>query len=506
MKPINIYALTRIDGEQRLAKTERQMSERSHMLKIKEWEIEGLARVSERLCQYMENGEGVRFFYSFIMPKLGKEFDLLRIDEKTIVNIELKSGAVTDEAIRKQLLQNRYYLMTLGKSAVFYTYVSSSDRLVRLSNSGRLVEANWEELALVLENQKNLYEGPIENLFREEQFLISPLTDPEKFLRREYFLTSQQREIKKQILREIVSWESDKDSLCIQGITGLPGTGKTILLYDIALELSEKEKVCVLHYGSYADKLQKLDHRLKRVDFFERSIHNAVDVTGGPYAAILVDEGHRIDEEEFAMIRELARDWNAPVIVSYDKEDAISVLERKNMGCVLIETEESFIRHKLTNRIRLNNELSAFIACLMRDKGRDQRHHYPSVSLAFANNLEECICLVDCLRREEYVYLWDRELSCAAAFPEEFVKESEVCQPVEAAASGCKEYDQVMMVMDRSFFYDEDGFLRKDLLQVNAEANIVLNLFHGLSRAKKKIAIVVLEQQELYDRILHVLQ
>ena len=51
--------------------------------------------------------------------------------------MELKSGEVTDEAIRKQLLQNRYYLAPLGRTIRSYTYISSQDRLVRLTNHDR---------------------------------------------------------------------------------------------------------------------------------------------------------------------------------------------------------------------------------------------------------------------------------------------------------------------------------------------------------------------------------
>ena len=67
------------------------------------------------------------------MPKLGKEFDLLRISEDTIINIELKSDAIPDERIKKQLLQSRYYLSYLGKDIRSYTYISKQNRLVRLT-------------------------------------------------------------------------------------------------------------------------------------------------------------------------------------------------------------------------------------------------------------------------------------------------------------------------------------------------------------------------------------
>lgn len=51
----------------------------------------------EQLERHMENVHLLQIFYSFQIPRLGKEFDLLQIKEKQIVNIELKSGAVSDE-------------------------------------------------------------------------------------------------------------------------------------------------------------------------------------------------------------------------------------------------------------------------------------------------------------------------------------------------------------------------------------------------------------------------
>lgn len=115
-------------------------------------------------------------FFSFQIPRLGKEFDLLQIKDEQIVNIELKSGAVSDETIRKQLTQNRYYLSVLGRPIYSYTYISSQNRLVRLTNHDHIVEADWT------------------------------------------------------------------GSSCA-------GTGKTLLLYDIAMKLSQKHKVCMIHCG-----------------------------------------------------------------------------------------------------------------------------------------------------------------------------------------------------------------------------------------------------------------
>ena len=483
------------------------MSGRKHYLKIKEWEIQDLKAFSARLEEVAENAYELEFFYSFVMPKLGKEFDLLRVNVDYVVNVELKSGDVPDEVIQKQLMQNRHYLGTLGRTIYSYTYVSSRDRLVRLSNSGRLVDAHWEELAEVLRRQDNCYDGDIEELFKEDKYLISPLTDPGRFLRQEYFLTSQQKDIKKHILKRIQQngqsarntqhglspqgiqsglvkqgaqhgidgQEAQREQIVsVQGFTGLPGTGKTILLYDIAMQLSWREKVCVLHFGSWVKELEQLDQRLKRIDFYDRSMleewRNA-----GKYAAICVDEGHRIEENVLQEIMERAAEWKAQVIFSYDREDGISPMERKQDGTQLIEAIPGYISYQLTNRIRVNSELSAFIGCVMYVKNGNHRREYPSVALAYGNDSIEAGRLLQNYEEEGYVYIRDA---------------------VEVAR---KEFDRVVMLLDDSFFYDEAGYLR-------SEGEAVRNLFHGLSRAKERVAMVVQDNAAVFETILGIVQ
>ena len=151
----------------------------------------------------MQKVYSLRFFYSYQIPRLGKEFDLLQIKDDQIINIELKSGVVSDEAIRRQLIQNRYYLSVLGRPIQSYTYISSRNRLVRLTNHDHIVDADWYELCRALQKNSNDYQGNIDDLFQAELYLISPLTEPARFLKKEYFLTSQQRDIQCQILRKL---------------------------------------------------------------------------------------------------------------------------------------------------------------------------------------------------------------------------------------------------------------------------------------------------------------
>ena len=132
MKSLSIYTLTRNQSIEHISKLERQLSGRKFPLKIRTWEWGSMRALAAQLEMHMQEVYSLRFFYSFQIPRLGKEFDLLQIKDNHIVNIELKSGVVSDQAIRKQLIQNRYYLSVLGRPIQSYTYISSQNRLVRL--------------------------------------------------------------------------------------------------------------------------------------------------------------------------------------------------------------------------------------------------------------------------------------------------------------------------------------------------------------------------------------
>ncbi len=518
MRPVNIFALTRVTENDRLQKLERQMSGRGEYLKIKEWEIECLRLLSEHLRSVDEESCAFEYYYSFQIPKLGKEFDLLRISEDTVVNIELKSRAVADSAVKKQLELNRYYLSSLGKNIRSYTYLRGTEQLMRLTNGGRLIDATWEELSEDLRLQGRCFTGDIESLFKEEKYLISPLTDPDRFLRRDYFLTSQQRDIKRQILGEVnredevtrissikqVENEENaglsldvndcvRNSPKIFGFSGLPGTGKTLLLYDLAMELSEKQCVCVLHYGSYPKELKRLDDILKRVDFYNCSpsgMHFDRDELHADYVAILVDEGHRIPSEEWDLVLAYANEAGIPVIVSYDREDVLAEEERPEDGSEYIENTRGIVKYRLTNRIRMNNELSSFIQCVMRPAGRYNNRDYPSVRVLYANDEAEAKVLLDVSQHDGYIFITNTQ--CV-----EDMNDS----TMDIRDATCREFDRVVMPLYYGYYYDERGYLRG-----SAKGLSVRDIYHGLSRARECITLIVVDDYELFDVLLSIVK
>lgn len=484
MKAINIYALTRLSRPADVSRMERQLSAREFPLKVRGWEMKSLEELCAHLCN-MKNGSDLTFYYSFQIPKLGKEFDLLRVSDETVINVELKSNNVSDEKIKAQLEQNRYYLSTLGRNIRSYTYISSTDRLVRLTNSGNLIESDWDQLEQDLSNQTECNMGDIEDLFLEENYIISPLSDPDRFLRREYFLTSQQKDIRKSVLKAI-----SEGTTLFQGFTGLPGTGKTLLLYELAMQLSKRDRVCVLHFGSFPMELKLLDERLKRIDFFECR-HKAVLPDMDNYTYILVDEGHRISEDVLTQLVEYSSEKRKAVVFSYDNEDAISPEELTKDMARSIEALSGFRGYRLTNRIRMNGELSSFIRNMMHFTYPHNRK-YPSVRIYHAGDMNEAQILMDSLGRENFVYIRNHDIDdiiCTNCFEK------------DASAATCREFEKVVMMINEAFRYDNKGYLRADGI-----ADGVRRLYHGLNRAKSELAIICVSNEDVLDTLLTIVQ
>ena len=455
MKSISIYTITRNQNIECLQKLERQLSGRTYFLKMREWELESMKALVRELEVHMQDVHALRFFYSFQVPRLGKEFDLLQIKDDQIVNIELKSGKVSDEAVRKQLLQNRYYLSVQGKMIQSYTYISSQERLVRLNNHDHIVEADWDQLCLVLRRQSKDYEGDIEDLFQAEMYLFSPVTEPERFLNKEYFLTSQQKDIERRILDKIRKVKYGYFWFC-----GLPGTGKTLLLYDIAMKLSVHQKVCMIHCGETGKEWKILHDRLLRIAFFTDSqLEEQSDLN--EYSAILVDEAHLLTEEKLHVILELSE--KHPVIFSSDDEDMISDEEMDRTMIHEIEHLPDIQSFHLTNRIRTNAELSSFIQNMMHLPEKRAVRYYPHIQMVYANDDEEAGILL-------------------------------------------KGYqNQLVFIIDERYYYDEKGYLREQR-QKQQEPTAVRMLFHRLNEAREEFAIIVKGNEAVYEVLLDLLQ
>lgn len=249
------------------------------------------------------------FVFSYTIEHIGKEFDLLKFARgergvTRILNIELKSENVGEDRILKQLRQNRYYLGHITKRIYSYTYISDTGTLYCMGSSGRLRRAPLRELQEILCRPEfsHYVKEHIGDLFQESDYLISPVNTPERFLAGEYFLTNQQADFREEILEEIRNWQTQRQpfSPLLLSLVGSTGTGKTLVLFDLAMELSRKRKVLMIHCGPLSDGHRIIDAAMKNLVIFssedlclaewpaeDRGLGSPVDLTAGGQPTVL---------------------------------------------------------------------------------------------------------------------------------------------------------------------------------------------------------------------------
>ena len=121
-RTINLYALSRVPSGDCFNQFEKAYSQRQVKALTQDHEISSLHHFVDWL---MEEGVEIYqldgFYFSFKIPQISKEFDLLKFNENECLNIELKSEPVPETKIKDQLIKNRHYLSHIGKKIYSFT-------------------------------------------------------------------------------------------------------------------------------------------------------------------------------------------------------------------------------------------------------------------------------------------------------------------------------------------------------------------------------------------------
>ena len=252
---MNLYLLTRAAPGKDFSMLAKELSGAMTLKEYSRHEAKSLRSLTDALVPYLREkvqGRGSwisfldGFYFSFTIAHISKEFDLLKIsgDGACVLNIELKSEAITEDRVYKQLAQNRYYLSHISNSIYSFTYVMETDTLYVLNDKGYMRTCSPHDLAEALAKPAfaSYVEKDPDAYFRAADYLISPAAMPEKFLQGNYFLTNQQAEFKRKILETLREQDAEEEPYLIT-VSGTAGTGKTLLLFDLAMSLSKKKKV-----------------------------------------------------------------------------------------------------------------------------------------------------------------------------------------------------------------------------------------------------------------------
>lgn len=438
------------------------------------------------------------FFVSYSIAQIGKELDLLRFGNEYVLNIEIKSElkiAQKELKILKQMRENYYYLKFLGKPICIYTYVEN-DGFYRYDDVHDSVEKVESEIvANSLKGQTVDYTVDPDKEFIPSNYLISPFNSTEKFIAGEYFLTSAQQKIKDEIQSELV--------LCpfmFFCISANAGTGKTLLMYDIAKEqIATGKRIKIIHCGILNDGHKKLQS-----DYGWDIVSIGAIPSNKDYLnldecdCIFVDESQRIRGLQLQALTEKSIEKKIPMIFSFDTKQYLRSGETLNLSDYLTETHPEIptSTKKLTNKIRTNKAMASFITNLMSIGRSHDNLNYNCVTVEYMDNYSMLKSYVDFLETMGWTPI---TYTTSRHNPDPYDKVSELCERNAHEVIG-QEFSKVVFVMDENFQYGEDGKLLVRHSYYSAKGM----LYQIVTRVVDELKIIVTNNPELYVKLLSI--
>lgn len=461
-------------------------------INLKEAEFQDL----ERLVQMLEAagatiGDFEGFYIGYKIPQIGKEFDLLRFGPDVIVNIEIKNNAAPDK-IAAQLRRNVYYLSFIGRRVLSLTFVATSGELFVMRDDGELEVITMAHLLKALCVQGSSTSEDPDLLFNPSDFLVSPFNATNKFLAGEYFLTHQQEEFKAKII-EIIKCNDGPNFI---SITGSAGTGKTLLTYDVARHLySSGKKVLVLHSGL----LNQGHHALVKFGWCIDSIKNYTNHDINSTDVLVIDEAQRIRQTQLDDIVKRVALSNCTCIFSYDRIQTLSVWEAKNDAAGKISALPSITSFKLSGKIRTNKEIARFIKLLFNSKVEATAQASANIKISYVKNSEHAKAYLNELNKAGWEILRFTPSQYNSEYHEKYHDDwSKTSHQVIG-----QEFDSVAIAIDQFFGYDADGSL---VYQGNAYYAPTNMLFQNITRARRRLNLVVIGNQAIMKRCFAILE
>lgn len=435
------------------------------------------------------------FFWGYEINQISKEFDLLRICEESVINIELKSEN-TGYEISDQLIQNKYYLKSLKRKIINFTYVTSEDKLYKLTDNDELVEADFKDLVLEIDGQEKIFVGNVNDLFEPSNYMVSPFNSTEKFLNDEYFLTDHQQVISRNIIN------SFNNKTCrFFSIKGGAGTGKTLLTYDIAKKLKvEGYKVLIIHCGFLNEGHRELDNKgWKIISVYEIGNYKLEE-----FELIILDEAQRIRKEQFDYLVEHTKkeDSESKVIFSYDEKQCLSIHEiRRNIPKEIQNVVGGKNSHKLTDTIRSNEEVSIFIQNLFYRR-TNKKYTYNNIEIQYFSKPSLARKYLKHLHHNTDWKVIDFTESDRIKYPyDEYL----VRGKYNSHRVIGQEFDDVAAVIDQYFYFNSKGELSTKGWRHKPYYHPTKMLYQNVSRARNKLKIIIINNQEMLNHCLKTL-
>lgn len=412
---------------------------------------------------------------------ISEEFDLIRFSDNTILNIELKSTIAGKELeeIKDQLLRHKFLLKQLNKELILATYIGDENKIYYLDDID-LKEVTFDYLVNLIE-EDYLEENELEKL-NYSNYIVSPYSEPEKFKNHEYFLNSDQMKIRKAILNSKNRYSA---------IIGGPGTGKSILLLDIAQKYKSYGKNVVLVFCGILNEKEKISKELG-IKCIEAKELPYFDVES--YDVLLVDEIQRIRVEQY---NDLIKKKVEKIILSVDHSQTLHPTEENVNIENVIENDKNIEHFNLKYKVRTNPEMSAFIKKFMNLKVRNvEKQPFKNVKAIYFESRTEAKEYIEHKHNEKgYIPIELTEYTTKIMYVKKRPNIYRGSKSVHEVVG--REFDNIIVVIDELFYYNSDALLRSKSVSHYPFIEHKC-IFEALTRVKNKLEIVFVANENLY--------
>lgn len=466
---------------------------------LKNVEVEGLKKLIEELKKAGSTAVSLSDFYSsYNIPQINKEFDLLRFGLNYNINIELKSNK-DEKSILKQLQKNKYYLKHLEKDTIFITYLSGKNIFYKLHENS-LNQIQPKDVASYISKQIIKNVSDINSLFNVKNFLICPISSNNlDFIHGNYFLTPYQTELKNKIIKSQLADKFFK-------VEGKPGTGKTLLCYDIAKDyINSGKKVIIFHSGLLNDGHEKLNAE-KGWDIRPAKKASSLFAEANEPDLVIIDEAQRIYSQQFKEIDEYIESSNkTKLVISYDPRQTLSKKEQDHSLVNLIYNEDKILEKYtsivLSKKIRTNPSVANFIQGLFNLPDMNNAHDFNKISVEYFTNFEDCKDYVQNIENlnKDTTENWTTFNYTTSSINYEPLHEQYLSNKLTAHQIIGQEFENVIAILDNNFTYNENNQL---IYTSRTYYDPEKMLYQMVTRTVNKLKIIVVNNPHLYYRIL----
>ena len=475
----------------------------------------------EKLPSLFEN-----FLFSYHLPRLNKELDLLKAvlktntDEKIIVNIELKKSSKEKRKLKKQLKDNSFYFKRISESnnVKFHLigYMADTKQFIKYDND-QISDIDKETVGKLLYDLITFKMFDIQDVFNVNNILLSPLNECDRFVKKDYILTQQQLDLQKKIL------DSSKK---VVRVTGSAGSGKTLLLYDTVRKLTDKgDKILVIPCHTKAPAHEEL---AKRIGFTSIGIGNLVNkkVELDSFDLIFVDEGQRMSKKQINLVTsKLENEKVRKIIFFYDPLQWLKENERDISSYLETINKEDSDDYKLNGSIRSNYFLTLFIIKLFNlnkknvkneklidtiknDFLRNNHRIEDNIKVYYFNNNQHAREFMSNCKQvlgSTPIYYTPSKMGVHEGSTVTYDEPIDTClthKNINPHKYMGQEFDSVTVAIDSRFLYDGNRGLVLDSL-CNASDPVQM-LYQIFTRARNELNIVVVNNTQLYIDIMNI--